>query len=218
MLTGIKSVLFVGAHTDDEVICAGTLHKLGYEGARVSVLTFSAAGIENDRAGSTIASYKALLPEWESSMKVLGVAEGDRVLAGIVPSAKLKSEYRQQIAHAVYGVCTAKKPDLALILSPNDSHGEHAAVGTECESVLRGRVPHVWRCQFPWNFGKGDSPNLYVSLSQEDVGAKRSVIQCYSSQTFRYQYEEMLMSYCRADGLSVKVPWAEKFEVVRSVL
>ena len=138
-------------------------------------------------------------------------------LAGMVPSWQVKEE-RQRVAQQVFETCQDFNPDLPLILSPNDSHGEHAIVGAESEAVLRGRVPHVWRCLFPWNCCKGDNPNLYVRLEEGDIAVKAAVIDCYQSQRFRYNYRDMLLSYALADGLSVKVLAAEKFEIVRSVL
>ena len=41
MLSNARKVLFFGAHTDDEVICAGTLHRLVRQGAEVMVMSFS---------------------------------------------------------------------------------------------------------------------------------------------------------------------------------
>ena len=214
MLSALKSAVMFCAHTDDEMVCAGTLHRLARMGCEVTLVAFSFAATKDDRAG-TEDSLFLVDPEWRNSLRIIGAQQYP--VKPIIPSADFQP-YRQRICQDVYDYCESKKPDLAIILSPHDENTAHSIVGIECERVMRGRVPHVWRCQFPWNYGKGDNPNLYVELSLDDLIAKQRVIEAYKSQQFRYNYGEMLLSYCRADGLSVKVERAEKFEVVRSVV
>lgn len=219
MLSGIKKAVFFGAHTDDEFICAGTLHRLACAGCEVHVVTFGPAATKDDRRGTYVSS-EIVLPEWHQSLDVIGIRQEHRQFHGMrdgyLPSAEMP-KFAEEICQDVYDYCESVKPDLALILSPHDENTAHAVVGVACERVMRGRVAHVWRCLFPWNFST-DKPNLYVKLESEDMEAKRAVINCYQSQKFRYDYESILMHYAVADGLAVKVPAAEKFEVVRSVV
>jgi hypothetical protein len=139
------------------------------------------------------------------------------MLLSWIPSCDQLQEKEQSIADITYEQCEKHKPDVCFILSPDDENPAHAVVGRQCERVMRGRVPIVIRCQFPWNYTIG-RPNLFVSLSQENLTVKRGVINAYQSQKFRYDYETMLMNQCVVDGLSVKVPAAEKFELIRGVI
>lgn len=215
MLSGIRKAVAFFAHSDDEMICAGTLHRLARSGCEVTVVTFAPAATESDRTG-TQASAEILLPEWQRSMEIIGAKGRFCPLSIWNPSSRL-AEQGQAIADYAFGYCEAEKPDAAFILSPEDENPAHSVVGIQCERVMRGRVPLTIRCHFPWNYGLG-RPNLYVRLDTEDLGAKRGVIGAYRSQAFRYNYADMLMDYVRADGLSVKVPAAEKFELVRGVV
>lgn len=214
MWATIKKVVFFGAHTDDEMICAGTLHRMAKNGVEVHVETFTCAATINDRKGYEDDTYKVLHPEWLKSMRLIGVKHN--LLYDWRPSAELGG-IGQRIADHTFGYIEMHKPDLAIILSPHDENTAHAVVGVECERVMRGRVPHVWRCLFPWNYS-GDTPNLYVTLDEEDLAVKAQVIDAYESQKFRYNYRDMLLNYAIADGLSVKKSAAEKFQIVRSVL
>lgn len=215
MIEGLKRVVFFGAHSDDEMICAGTLHRLARTGAAVHVVTFACAATESDRKGlDNNMALRTLKPEWDKAMRLIGVAQSNLLAWG--PSAQL-AEMGQRIADYAFAYVEKHRPDAVFTLSPEDENPAHAVVGTQCERVLRGRVPVTVRCQFPWNFGLG-RPNLYVRLEQQDLTAKRAVIQAYQSQHFRYEYEDMLLSYCRGDGLSVKALAAEKFEIVRAVI
>lgn len=215
MLTGIKRAVFFGAHTDDEMICAGTLHRLVRGGCEVTVVSFSPAAVEADRTGGLV-SAERVEPEWRSALSIIGARGRFCPMSWWAPSARLH-EHGQDIAQYAYDYCEVERPDLAFILSPEDENPAHAEVGRQCERVMRGRVPHVVRCQFPWNYGLG-RPNLYVGLDIQDMDAKRRVINAYQSQKFRYDYEAMLLAYACADGLSVKLPAAEKFELLRSVV
>ena len=207
-----KVVLFA-AHTDDEMICAGTLHRAVREGAQVDVVVFSQAATADDRTGHDLS--QVVYDEWSNAMDVIGVSL--RRSHRFAPSADFQP-HRQKIAQLIYDYCEAEKPDVVFTLSPDDENTAHHIVGVESERVLRGRVPTVVRCQFPWNYSIG-RPNLFVRLEQPDWEAKLAVIDAYKSQHFRYRYKEMLAAYCLADGLSVKslLP-CEKFEVIRSVV
>lgn len=214
MFQASKAVFF-GAHTDDEMICAGTLHRLVRSGCEVHVVTFAPAAIQSDRTGGQ-ASSDVVVKEWHAALDAIGVSPFHRKFLNYTPSSNFQ-KFRQDICQYAYDYCEQQKPQLVFTLSPEDENTAHAVVGVETERVMRGRVPTVVRCQFPWNYGIG-RPNLYVKLAQEDMIVKQRVIDAYTSQHFRYSYKDMLTHYVIGDGLSVKCQAAEKFEIVRSVL
>lgn len=215
MLEQLKRVIFFGAHTDDEMIAAGTLHRLVQAGCEVQVVTFAPAAIETDRTGG-FASSAVTRHEWWVAMDAIGVDPDHCWFLDLIPSAELP-RHAQLICQYAYDHCEKHKPDAVITLSPDDENTAHAVVGREVERVLRGRVPVALRCQFPWNFSLG-RPNLFVSLDEACLEVKRQVIDAYESQRFRYRYHEMLMAYAMADGASVKVLAAEKFELLRAVI
>lgn len=214
LLEGIRKAAFIGAHTDDEMVCAGTLHRLVELGAQVQVVTFSCAGSVQDRAGYQ-GHHQQALDEWHQSLDLLDVAMEDRFYLEYEPSPSLRGR-GQEVCQAIYQYCEQHKPDLVITLSPDDAHVEHRVVATEAEGVLRGRAPILLRCHYPWNYSVG-RPNVYVKLEAEDLEVKRAVINAYLSQKFRYDYEGIFMAQVIVDGLSVKAPAAEKFELVRGV-
>lgn len=207
-----KKAVFFGAHTDDEMVCAGTLHKLARQGCEVHVVTFAPAATQQDRIG-TEESSKIVVSEWHQAMDLIGAE--NRTFVNYTPSVDL-TPFSQDICQFAFDFCEEQKPDMAFILSPDDENTAHSIVGVQCERVLRGRVDIAVRCQFPWNYSIG-RPNLYVSLEEEDMQAKSDVIDAYKSQHFRYEYNQMLLDYARADGRSVKRQAAEKFEIIRAV-
>lgn len=215
MLGGVKRAVFFGAHTDDEMVCAGTLRRLVRQGAEVHVVTFGPAGTKHDPDGSYPFQDGPPYSEWNEAIDVIDVSGPHRKCVGLTPSKSLHSR-GQEIADEAFRYVETWKPDLALILSPDDENPAHAEVGRQCERVMRGRVPLVLRCNFPWNYCYGRG-NVYVKLTEEDMDVKRQVIEAYKSQAFRYDYT-MFLDLARADGKSVKCAAAERFELVRGVV
>jgi len=123
MLQGFKRVAFFGAHTDDEMICAGTLRRLVRLGAEVEVNTFGPAAVRKDRLGGPESSH-VVGPEWNRALDLIGVASYARRYYGYMPSSELPS-FAQQIAQAVYDYCEARQPDCLITLSPEDENPAH---------------------------------------------------------------------------------------------
>ena len=218
MLNGIKRAIFFGAHTDDEMVCAGTLRRLYHQGCNIDIVSFGPAGTKDDPDGGERA-LEVVVPEWMTACRLIsGTTEGWNCWdeSWLIPSKSLHTR-GQEIADLAFHIVEEIRPDLCLILSPEDENPAHAEVGRQCERVMRGRVPYVARCLYPWNFGSG-RPNLYVTLSPEDVAVKSAVCRAYKSQEWRYNYHDLFMAQARADGLSVKAEYAERFELLRAVV
>jgi LmbE family N-acetylglucosaminyl deacetylase len=217
VLDGVKRAVFFGAHTDDEMVCAGTLRRLVRQGVYVQILSFGPAGTRTDPDGGREALAE-VFPEWRAAGQLIYGKESPNLLLDdewLIPSKRLH-EKGQSVADEAFKVIQEVRPDLALILSPHDENPAHAEVGRQCERVMRGRVPLVLRCNFPWNYSYGRG-NVYVKLTPEDMDVKRRVIEAYKSQAFRYDYS-MFLDLARADGKSVKCAAAERFELVRGVV
>ena len=203
----IKKVVFVGAHTDDEIVAAGTLRKLVKAGCKVNVLAFSCAAIPNTVREEAI---EVLRSEFLSSMKIIGI-EDFKVLnfnPGALPEDQTK------IRQILFDFIARVEPDLAFILSHEDDHQDHSFLGKACEAVMKNRVPNILRCHFPWNFVPGQR-NFFVPLEFDEFDAKLRAINAYSSQHFRYDFKGIFANQARLDGYVTKSGPMESFEVVR---
>lgn len=204
----IKKVAFLGAHTDDEMIAAGTLRKLVKAGCEVSVLALSCAAIPSKPREDVI---KILYSEFVASMRVIGVNDFEvlNFIPGTLP------ENQTQIRQVIYSLTERIKPDLVFVLSHEDDHQDHSFVGEACEVVMKNRVPNILRCHFPWNLVPGKR-NFFVPLEADEFDTKLNVIRAYKSQHFRYDFEDIFTNQARLDGQITKngVP-IESFEVVR---
>ncbi|MFH1197510.1 MAG: PIG-L family deacetylase [bacterium] len=204
----VKKAVFIGAHTDDEMVAAGTLRKLVKSGIKVDVLAFSCAPIPKK---SQEEAEKILKREFAKAMKAIGASFESYSLMDFDPRSFSKDE--DEIRQILYDYIVKEKPDIAFVLSPEDDHQSHAIVGKSAERVMKNRVPFVLRCHYPWNFINPGRRNFFVKLAQDEFETKLAVIRAYKSQHFRYDYENLYTALARVDGLATKNELAEAFEI-----
>ncbi|MFH1990709.1 MAG: PIG-L family deacetylase [Patescibacteria group bacterium] len=204
----VKKAVFIGAHTDDEMVCAGTLRKLVKSGVEVKVIAFSCAPIPGKSQEDT---ERILGREFAKAMKTIGVSLVNWVLLDFDPRSFSSGE--DEIRQILYDYVVKEKPDIAFVLSPEDDHQSHAIVGKSAERVMKNRVPLVLRCHYPWNFINPGRRNLFVKLTPDEFETKLTVIRAYKSQHFRYDYENLYTAFTRVDGLATKNELAEAFEI-----
>lgn len=208
LFQNVKKAVFIGAHTDDEMICAGTLRKLIKGGVEVKVIAFSCAPIPGESDKKT---QEILRAEFSQSMESIGVLPENGWVLGY--NARTLSTYHDQIRQFLFDFTISEKPDLAFVLSPEDDHQDHSIVGKSAERVMKNRVPMVVRCHYPWNFINPGRCNFFVKLTPDEFETKLAVIGAYQSQSFRYDYENLFTSLTRVNGLATKNELAEAFEI-----
>ena len=204
----VKKAVFIGAHTDDEMVCAGTLRKLVKMGIEVEVIIFSCAPIPGKKQ---IDAENILKPEFKEAMQAVGVLYLNHIVMGYDPRTLPNQE--DEIRQYLYDYTVKERPDLAFVLSPEDDHQSHAMVGKSAERVMKNRVPFVLRCHYPWNFINPGRRNFFVKLTPDEFEAKIAVIRAYKSQHFRYDYENLFTSLAKVDGAATKTELAEAFEI-----
>jgi len=204
----VKKAVFVGAHTDDEMVAAGTLRKLVKSGVKVDVLAFSCAPIPGKSQEDT---ERILGREFAKAMRIIGASFKSYPPMDFDPRSFSKDG--DEIRQILYDYAVEEKPDIAFVLSPEDDHQSHAIVGKSAERVMKNRVPFVLRCHYPWNFINPGRRNFFVKLTPDEFETKLTVIRAYKSQHFRYDYENLYTALARVDGLATKNELAEAFEI-----
>ena len=213
LFQNVKKAVFVGAHTDDEIICAGTLRKLIKSGIEVKVIAFSCAPIPGESPEKT---KEILSSEFSRSMEAIGVLpKNGRILDY---DARTLPTHHDEIRQFLYDFTLAEKPDIAFVLSSEDDHQDHAILGKSAERVMKNRVPMVVRCHYPWNFINPGRSNFFVKLTPDEFETKLAVIRAYKSQHFRYDYENLFTSLTRVSGLATKNELAEAFEIAYLII
>jgi LmbE family N-acetylglucosaminyl deacetylase len=199
-----KRLLLVAAHPDDiESGCGGTVAKYS-ECNTVHSIVFAPCLEDPLNAG--------VLEEFQRSMKVLGVKKTIRQNF----ARQVLEQSSPQIRNILYDVKSKFDPNIVFCPSLNDLHQDHRAVANCCHTIFRDSATllayEVVRSTVDF------SPNLYVSLSDENMKRKLKALQCYKTQYRRgYFKPSVFKALARLRGSQVNVEFAEAFEIIRMV-
>jgi LmbE family N-acetylglucosaminyl deacetylase len=204
MIEHFHRVLFLGAHPDDEMGCAGTLARLAEAGASVNVVTFSDCR-DLIPAGFTVDDLRA---EWRAALLLLGLSEPPVMLD--VPNRHFPA-HRQAILGALDDLGAY---DLVLLPATSDAHQDHATVSQE--GVRRFKHSTVLGYELPMNTVRSAVWQGYVRLEPRHVEIRVRHAQAYRSQAHRpYMAEPFVRAVPTFHGVQAGCAAAEAFEVIR---
>ncbi len=202
-----RTVLAIGAHTDDIELGAGaTLSRLKREGWYVVAVAAS-------RAETSLPvgySPTTLETEFRESMKII---HADHVAVLGYPVRRL-NEYRQAILDDLIAIRRDHDPELIITHSSQDTHQDHEVMSSEVVRAFRARS--VWGFHSPWN-QREISSNIFVDIEKADLRAKIEMLSCYRSQA------ELGRAYVASDypetaakfaGYQAQLTLAESFEAI----
>jgi N-acetylglucosamine malate deacetylase 1 len=199
--------LVLGAHTDDEFACAGTIARMVEEGTEVHYACFSSAeesvpeGYDRD----------VLKREVREAIAVLGIPD-ERFRLYAIPVRHFP-EHRQQILEELVVLRREIRPDLVLLPSMNDVHQDHATVARE--GVRAFKHATLLGYEHPQNAIQFHHA-CYVRLEERHLEAKVRLAGAYRSQQHRrYMSPEVIRSLATLRGLQIDHPAAEAFELIR---
>jgi N-acetylglucosamine malate deacetylase 1 len=128
---GIRHVLVLGAHPDDEMSCAGYLAKLRESGCRISHAYFSTCAVSTTAPGFP---PEQLLMECEASRDIMGVAAQDRFNHDF--PVRCFPQYRQEILESLVRLNRVLRPDLVLTGANTDIHQDHSEPLRDCRRLV----------------------------------------------------------------------------------
>ena len=197
-----ENVLFLGAHPDDEMGCAGLLFELSTRGSRVDFVTFSQC---DDLNGPE------LIDERKEALLVLGIT-GSVIYD--FPNRRLP-EHRAEILGVLDDRRLGEAPDLVLCPTTFDAHQDHATVAIEARRAFKDTT--VLGYELPLNSFNGILSG-YVGLSSDAMDAKQMHVAAYRSQRAKpYMNPTYIEGLARVRGVQSGHRWAEAFEVIRWV-
>ncbi len=200
-------VLFLGAHTDDEFGCSGSMARFLAEGRDVFYCAFSPCE-ESVPAGF---SKDVLRDECRTAMAVLGVPERNYRLHSF--RVRHLPERRQDILEELVKLRQTIRPDLVLVPASSDIHQDHQVVYQEGLRAFKHET--VLGYELPMNTITFRHA-CFVRLNEEHLERKLRSLACYVSQRFRtYTQPEFIRGLARVRGVQAGVEYAEAFEVIR---
>ncbi len=203
-------ILAIGAHFDDvELGCGGTLLKHKKDGDDITVLVVTDSGYESQTKKCCRDASQAK-KEGQRSAKYLNAKLicCDKEPIVLVPTEKLVLEL-EEIVNMV-------KPDCVYTHQPNDSHGDHAAVGyvsmracRKCDKVL------LYRSNW-YIMDNTQDDNYYVNIS-DFVEEKVKLLNFFESEmkNVNGSWIDFVKKQNSAAGAKVNVAYAETFHIVK---
>jgi LmbE family N-acetylglucosaminyl deacetylase len=177
-LDGVRSVLLLGAHSDDiEIGCGGTVLRLlaANPGASVHWIVFSGQGSRAKEAEASAARFL----EAAGSRTV----EVHQFRDGFFPSehARIKS-YFEELKGKV-------DPDLIFTHYRDDMHQDHRVVSELTWNTYRRHT--VLEYEVPKWDGDLGAPNVYAPLSEEQARQKVTILmECFGTQRGKHWFDE----------------------------
>jgi LmbE family N-acetylglucosaminyl deacetylase len=205
-LTGVRSVVAVGAHPDDiEIAAGGLLLSLAaaHPGVRVHYVLCSGTP---DRQAEARAAASAFLPDARLSFALHGLPDG-----------RLPAHWNtvKDILHEAAAVLA---PDVVLCPAPNDAHQDHRLLAEQTPTVFRDQF--VLHYEIPKWDGDLARRNVYLPLPDEVARRKVELLHAsFPSQKARDWWDdEVFLGLARLRGMECRARYAEAFDCAKAVL
>lgn len=213
MIWNVEKVLVLSAHTDDMEVGAGaTVRMLIENGVSVKSVVFSDCKKSVDTSKHPV---DILRKECKAAAQHMGI--NDLVILGL-PVRELPA-YRQDILETIYSLRQDSDFDLVFTTWQGDLHQDHKVVAEETIRAFMKTDVSVLSYEIPGN-SPGFTPQVFVSLTEEDVEKKIEMMHLYKSQVerkgyFRINAVKSVMGY---QGHHIGAPYAEAFVQQRGVI
>lgn len=205
-LSGVNSVVLLGAHPDDiEIAAGGTLLTLAAANPGLTVHYVLFTG-RPDRRAEAQAAAAAFLPGAKITFSLHGLPDG-RLPAHWGEAKEIMEEAARTVT-----------PGLVLSPSPHDAHQDHRTVASLVTTAFRDAL--VLRYEIPKWDGDLGRPNLYLPLDEATARRKVELLHaCYPSQHGRDWWDdEVFLGLARMRGMECRSRYAEAFQCDKAVL
>ena len=218
MSTKIKDILVLSAHPDDETLgCGGTIARLHDEGHRIHLMTFTdghGARYETENRTSKL----------DQCSKILGI---DSYNCGDFPDNQMDSVPLLEVCRFIENKIWFK-PDMIFTHHPGCLNIDHSIVYRATMTVFRpqfGESASIYSYYVPssteYNPINNFVGNVYVDVAKYKDKKMVCLEECYKGEmrphphARSFQNVENLM---KTWGAEVGLEYAEKFQLIRSVL
>jgi N-acetylglucosamine malate deacetylase 1 len=203
-------VLVLGAHTDDEFACAGTIVRLVEEGAEVHYACFSACEESVPEGWDP----DVLKREVVDAIGVLGIERERFKLYGF--RVRRFPAHRQEILEEMVRLRSQIDPDLVLLPALSDFHQDHRVIAEE--GLRAFKYATILGYELPQNSISFENA-CFVQLEPRHVEKKVAHVAAYRSQAHRdYMQPTFVRSLATIRGVQMNQQAAEAFEVIRLVI
>ena len=205
-LTGVRSLVALGAHPDDiEIAAGGLLLSLAAATAGVRVHYVLCTGTP-ERHAEARGAAAAFLPGAEISFALHRLPDG-----------RLPAHWNT-VKEILHEAATVLAPDLVICPAANDAHQDHRLLAEQAPTVFRDQL--VLHYEIPKWDGDLARRNVYVPLSDEIARRKVELLHAsFPSQKDRDWWDdEVFLGLARLRGMECRSRYAEAFDCTKAVL
>lgn len=204
-----NKILFLGAHTDDELACSAALSRFIEEDKKVFIVVFSFC----EESVPKQFPKNILRSEFNQAMKVLKINKKNIFKYDF--KVRYFPENRQAILEEITILKNKIKPDLVLLPALTDIHQDHHTVTKEGIRAFNKTNSSI--------FGYEIFPNItnfsntgFIKIKNRHLKAKIKSSSCYKSQEHRpYAKKELFKGLAKLRGIQSGVDMAEAFEIIK---
>lgn len=219
-------VLVIAAHPDDEVYgVGGTMARLAQEGHEVYTLVVTDGS--STQYPSDTARAQAKIRECRRANEVLGVKE---VLFGGLPDMRLDSVPHVEVNAVIHRTITTLQPEWVFTQHCGDVNLDHHAVFASTLVACRPYPGQHVKKVFAYEVGSSTEwaaprvenaflPNVFFDIS-DTIELKLRAVQEYATELREYPHPRSaraVRAYAEGRGVSVGIPFAEAFVLVRAL-
>ena len=205
-LTGVRSLVAVGAHPDDiEIAAGGLLLSLADASPGVRVHYVLCSGTP-ERQAEARAAAAAFLPGAELSFALHSLPDG-----------RLPTHWNAVKDH-LHEAAEVLSPDLVICPAVNDAHQDHRLLAEQVPTVFRDQL--VLHYEIPKWDGDLARRNVYLPLSDEVARRKVDLLHAsFPSQKARDWWDdEVFLGLARLRGMESRSRYAEAFDCTKAVI
>ncbi|WP_033340216.1 PIG-L deacetylase family protein [Catenuloplanes japonicus] len=205
-LTGVGSLVALGAHPDDvEIAAGGLLLQLAAANPGLRVRYVLATGTPARQAEARAAAA-AFLPGAEITFDLGGLPDG-----------RLPAHW-DAVKDQVEAAAREARPDLVIAPWSGDAHQDHRALGTLAPTAFRDAL--VLHYEIPKWDGDLGRPSVYLPMPDETARRKVALLHAhFPSQAGRDWWDdEVFLGLARLRGMECRSRYAEAFHTGKLTL
>jgi len=205
-LTGVRSMVLLGAHPDDiEIAAGGLMLSVAAANPGVRVHYVLCTGTPDRHAEARIAAA-AFLPGADVSFALHDLPDG-----------RLPAHW-DVVKELLHASAQTLAPDLVVCPPVDDAHQDHRLVAEQVPTVFRDQL--VLHYEIPKWDGDLARRNVYLPLSEDLARRKVELLHSsYPSQKAREWWDdEVFLGLARLRGMECRARYAEAFTCTKAVL
>jgi len=223
----MKTTLVIAAHPDDEVLgCGGMISHKSFVEKYSPRICFLSDGV-GSRADWSLEKKRKKKEQAISALKTLGVKKYHIFYQDIYPDNQFDTHPLLSIIKSIEKILLEVQPDVIYTHSRHDLNIDHRITHQAVLTATRpwsSSVEEIYSFEVPssteWNFPTKFSPNVFYTLSRDDIGRKQKALKEYKYELCDYPHprsKKGVMINAQNWGMKSGTDYAEAFELVRMI-